>query len=126
MCERALFNEVGGYDPDSRFGEDLDLCVRYVMAGFMPTHLPITSHIHRDHDANMTAHFGHAEHLEDVRNHYAKHKVALVQWLTPKQIVEVEQSIEWIDIRMRRRGSAPATIQPCPVSPTAEFHRSVP
>ena len=26
--ERALFNEVGGYDPDSRFGEDLDrLCV---------------------------------------------------------------------------------------------------
>ncbi len=95
MCERALFNEVGGYDADSRFGEDLDLCARYVMAGFMPTHLPITSHIHRNHGANMAAHFDHAEHLKDVRNHYAAHKVALVQWLTPKQIVEVEQSIEW-------------------------------
>ncbi len=95
MCERALFDEVGGYDPDRRFGEDLDLCVRYVMAGFMPTHLPITSHIHRDHGANMSAHFGRAEHLEDLRNHYAKHKSALVQWLTPDQIVDVEKSIEY-------------------------------
>ena len=93
MCERALFREVGGYDPEICIGEDLDLCVRFVMAGCMPTHLPLISHIHRQHGTNMTANFGRKDHLENMRSHYAKHKFALTQWLTAEQVTVVERSI---------------------------------
>lgn len=93
LFERSLFQAVGGYDPDIRMGEDLDLCARFVMAGCMPTHLPVNTHLHRDHGGNMTAHFGWEEHMADVRDHYIKHKYSLTHWLTSDQITEIETSL---------------------------------
>ena len=93
LFERSLFNEVGGYDPIIRMGEDLDLCVRFVMSGHMPTHLPTNTHLHRDHGNNMTSHFGREEHMEDIKNHYTKHQRELRYWLSSSQIADIEKEL---------------------------------
>jgi len=67
MFEKALFNQVGGYDPTIRMAEDLDLYIRFLLAGRTPTYLPITSHIHRLHDSNLSIGQGGEQHMHTVR-----------------------------------------------------------
>ena len=40
LVNRAMFNEVGGYEPSLRFTEDFDLCRRLRAKGYVILHLP--------------------------------------------------------------------------------------
>lgn len=66
MFARDLFHQVGGYDETMKMAEDLDLYIRFLLAGEFPEYLPITSHIHRFHNKNLSIGQGGARHLEQV------------------------------------------------------------
>lgn len=57
MFKKQLWQDVDGYDENITFGEDFDFCVRLILAGYIPEHLPITTHVHRDHLKNLKAYY---------------------------------------------------------------------
>ncbi len=74
---RALFERVGGYDESMRMAEDLELYVRYLLAGSMPRYVSYTSHFHREHAGNYSRDVDMSRHFEDLSLIYAKHAQAL-------------------------------------------------
>lgn len=74
MYKKELFNKVGGYDEDMTVTEDLDLFIRFLLAGEAPIYLPIVSHLHRFHRNNISighAGEGHLKNLEELKNKYS-------------------------------------------------------
>lgn len=51
---RQLWREVGGYDEGLEMAEDLDLYVRFLLAGAMPVVSSHLSHLHRFHGRNVS------------------------------------------------------------------------
>ncbi len=64
MYTKDLFMEAGRYDEERFIAKDLDLFVRFLLLSQLPVYIPITSHIHRFHDMNVS--IGH-----DGQNHLA-------------------------------------------------------
>lgn len=96
MLTKRLWQQVGGYDEAITYGEDLDLCIRLILAGHLPIYLPITTHIHRNHGKNLTACYD--EHpslcLAELQAHYHKYMHQLPLHLTPDQISDIQDALQ--------------------------------
>jgi hypothetical protein len=94
MFSKQLWQQVGGYDEAITFGEDFDLCVRFILAGHIPAHLPITTHFHRNHEKSMTACYVDRSvcpvWLAEHRAHYFKYLKILPRHLMPDVIDEIK------------------------------------
>lgn len=69
----ALFDEVGGYDEILSMAEDLDLYVRFLLAGHLPVICPHVSHLHRFHSKNVSIGVNAEKHNADLRVIYDKY-----------------------------------------------------
>lgn len=74
-----LFDEVGGYDEELRMAEDLDLYVRFLLAGHLPVICPHLSHLHRFHTSNVSIGVDAEKHATDLREIYDKYAQQLQQ-----------------------------------------------
>jgi glycosyltransferase involved in cell wall biosynthesis len=74
---RALFEQVGGYDEELKMAEDLDLYVRFLLAGHLPVICPHISHLHRFHTKNVSIGVDADKHNADLRAIYDKYAEAL-------------------------------------------------
>lgn len=74
---RAFIDEVGGYDGKLKMAEDLDLYVRFLLAGQMPVLCPHISHLHRFHASNVSIGVDAAKHNADLRVIYQKYHAQL-------------------------------------------------
>ncbi|GAB2865416.1 glycosyltransferase family 2 protein [Hymenobacter ruber] len=70
---RALVDEVGGYDGELKMAEDLDLYVRFLLAGKLPVVCPHISHLHRFHTRNVSIGVDAETHNADLRVIYQKY-----------------------------------------------------
>ncbi|WP_162303690.1 glycosyltransferase family 2 protein [Hymenobacter sediminis] len=70
---RALFEEVGGYDEQIEMAEDLDLYVRFLLAGHQPVICPHISHLHRFHTSNVSIGVDAGKHGQDLQVIYDKY-----------------------------------------------------
>ncbi|MEJ7660597.1 MAG: hypothetical protein WKG07_13765 [Hymenobacter sp.] len=70
---RQLLDEVGGYDAGLAMAEDLDLYVRFLLAGHLPVVCAHYSHLHRFHAANTSQNVDAARHNADLRVIYDKY-----------------------------------------------------
>ena len=70
---RALFEEVKGYDEQIEMAEDLDLYVRFLLAGHLPVICPHISHLHRFHSSNVSIGVDAGKHAQDLRVIYDKY-----------------------------------------------------
>ena len=75
--QRAFFDEVGGYDTELKMAEDLDLYVRFLLAGQLPVLCPHISHLHRFHARNVSIGVDADKHNADLREIYAKYAAQL-------------------------------------------------
>ncbi|ALW86809.1 hypothetical protein AUC43_18005 [Hymenobacter sedentarius] len=74
VCYSRLFiDEVGGYDAELPMAEDLDLYVRFLLAGQLPVLCPHISHLHRFHSRNVSIGVDAAKHNADLRVIYQKY-----------------------------------------------------
>ena len=76
---RSLCDQVGGYDGELAMAEDLDLYVRFLLAGHLPVICPHISHLHRFHDKNVSIGVDGAKHQADLRVIYDKYAARLAQ-----------------------------------------------
>lgn len=76
---RQLFDEVGGYDEELKMAEDLDLYVRFLLAGHLPVICPHISHLHRFHTNNVSIGVDADKHGQDLREIYDKYAEQLQQ-----------------------------------------------
>jgi glycosyltransferase involved in cell wall biosynthesis len=74
---RAFVDAVGGYDEELKMAEDLDLYVRFLLAGQLPVVCPHISHLHRFHARNVSIGVDAATHNADLRVIYAKYAAQL-------------------------------------------------
>jgi glycosyltransferase involved in cell wall biosynthesis len=81
---RALFEEVGGYDEELKMAEDLDLYVRFLLAGHLPVICPHISHLHRFHTKNISIGVDAETHNADLRVIYEKYNSQLTKLGIPR------------------------------------------
>lgn len=70
---KALLDAVGGYDAELAMAEDLDLYVRFLLAGHLPVVCPHISHLHRFHQHNTSQGVDAAKHHADLQVIYNKY-----------------------------------------------------
>ena len=70
---KKLFDEVGGYNEKLKMAEDLDLYVRFLLAGHLPGHSSHISHLHRCHTKNFSAGVDAAKHHDDLQIIYERY-----------------------------------------------------
>lgn len=70
----AFLKQVGGYDGELSMAEDLDLYVRFLLAGQLPVLCPHISHLHRFHAHNVSIGVDAAKHNADLRAIYGKYR----------------------------------------------------
>ena len=70
---RAFVDEVGGYDGALKMAEDLDLYVRFLLAGQLPVVCPHISHLHRFHARNVSIGVDAETHNADLGVIYQKY-----------------------------------------------------
>lgn len=75
--QKSLFDEVSGYHPERQTAEDLELYVRFLLAGALPECLPIVSHLHRVHAQNTSRGIGRDHHYADLIQIYGSMEQAL-------------------------------------------------
>jgi glycosyltransferase involved in cell wall biosynthesis len=73
----ALIDQVGGYDEELTMAEDLDLYVRFLLAGHLPVVCSHLSHLHRFHTRNVSIGVDAAKHNADLRVIYQKYAAQL-------------------------------------------------
>ncbi|HEX8659234.1 MAG TPA: glycosyltransferase [Hymenobacter sp.] len=74
---RAFVDQVGGYDGTLAMAEDLDLYVRFLLAGQLPVLCPHISHLHRFHADNVSIGVDAEKHNADLRVIYEKYRAQL-------------------------------------------------
>ncbi|MBO3270875.1 glycosyltransferase family 2 protein [Hymenobacter defluvii] len=72
-----LFDRVGGYSEDIEMAEDLELYVRFLLAGHLPLLSPHISHLHRFHTNNISIGVDAEKHGNDLRVIYDLHAAEL-------------------------------------------------
>jgi glycosyltransferase involved in cell wall biosynthesis len=77
LFPKSLFQNVGGYDPDIRMAEDLDLFIRFIKSGKLPLYVPVTTHLHRTHDNNLSKEVTSIKHMQDLVLLAEKHQYPL-------------------------------------------------
>ena len=76
--QRTLWQEVGGYDEGLEMAEDLDLYVRFLLAGHLPVVSPHLSHLHRFHRRNVSIGVDANRHRADLATIYGKYAARLI------------------------------------------------
>ena len=76
---RELFDRVGGYDGELEMAEDLDLYVRFLLAGHLPVICPHVSHLHRFHASNVSIGVDAAKHTADLQGIHDKYAAELTR-----------------------------------------------
>jgi glycosyltransferase involved in cell wall biosynthesis len=100
MFTRELWQLVGGYDTAITYGEDLDLCIRFILAGHPPAHTRTITHLHRDHGRNLTSCYDPSldpsgiAWLAERRAHYHKYQEVLPYYLSPDRIAAIKLSMK--------------------------------
>ena len=74
---KTLLDEVGGYDAELPTAEDLDLYVRFLLAGHLPVVCPHYSHLHRFHAQNTSQGIDAAKHNADLKLIFGKYSAQL-------------------------------------------------
>jgi hypothetical protein len=78
VCFSHVFVEqVGGYDGELAMAEDLDLYVRFLLAGQLPVLCPHISHLHRFHSRNVSIGVDAEKHNADLLVIYDKYREPL-------------------------------------------------
>ena len=70
---RDFVDQVGSYDGELAMAEDLDLYVRFLLAGQLPVLCPHISHLHRFHARNVSIGVDAAKHNADLQIIYRKY-----------------------------------------------------
>lgn len=76
-CSHALFDQVGGYDGELQMAEDLDLYVRFMLAGHLPMVCTHISHLHHFHASNVSIGVNADKHNTALRVTYEKYGAQL-------------------------------------------------
>ncbi|MBN8471534.1 glycosyltransferase family 2 protein [Corallococcus exiguus] len=74
---RSLFEQVGGYDESLWMAEDLDLYVRFLLAGHLPLRGAHLSHMHRVHPGNISRGVDAGRHHTDLERLYQRYAPSL-------------------------------------------------
>ena len=74
---KALLDAVGGYDAELPTAEDLDLYVRFLLAGHLPMVCPHYSHLHRFHAQNTSQGIDATKHNTDLKLIFKKYSAQL-------------------------------------------------
>lgn len=77
VYKKKLWEKVGAYDEKLTMAEDLDLFIRFLLAGKMPKYLPYISHFHRFHANNISLGVTLERHKRDIRHFYQKYRTQL-------------------------------------------------
>ena len=64
---KKLWEEARGYREHLDMAVDLDLFIRFLLAGHMPVYLPTISHFHRFHSSNLSAGMTLEKHKKDLK-----------------------------------------------------------
>jgi glycosyltransferase involved in cell wall biosynthesis len=87
---KQLFDLVGGFDENIRLAEDLDLFIRFALAGYTPKYLPAPLYLHRFHENNVSKVLGRENnllaHRKDLKKLYKKYQVSLNTILAPQTL----------------------------------------
>lgn len=73
--KKQLFLDAGGFDPELRMAEDLDLYVRFLLKVGLPVRCNFISHLHRNHSDNISKGVTLEKHkidAENLRRKYSK------------------------------------------------------
>ncbi len=54
LMKKSVFIEAGMCDPTVVMAQDLDLCIRVLMKGYLPERCDFISHLHRFHSSNIS------------------------------------------------------------------------
>ncbi len=65
--KKELWQLAGGFDTSMRMAEDLDLFIRFLIAEHMPSYQPFISHIHRNHDKNLSKDENLTKHIDRMK-----------------------------------------------------------
>lgn len=71
---KKMYDQVGGYHEKLTMAEDLDLYVRFLLAGHLPGYSPHISHLHRCHNRNVSIGVDASKHHDDLRTIYDRYK----------------------------------------------------
>ena len=66
MMKKSVFIEAGMCDPKLKMAQDIDLCLRVLMKGYMPVRCDFISHLHRFHESNMSNGSTMETHMKDM------------------------------------------------------------
>jgi glycosyltransferase involved in cell wall biosynthesis len=75
--KKQTFHEVGGFDESMRMSEDIDLFIRFLLAGHMPRYCGFNSHIHRHHGKNLSEKVTVETHKEHIKSLLFKYETEL-------------------------------------------------
>lgn len=91
---KQIFNIVGGFDEQIQIYQDLDLFIRFALAGHNPKYLPTPLYLHRLHENNLSKISGRENnfnaHKEDLKTLYRNYSKHLKTILVPQQLEEIQ------------------------------------
>ncbi len=79
VYKRKLWEKVGRYNETLSMAEDLDLYIRFLLAGEMPKYIPYISHFHRFHAQNASMRVDSERHKRDLARLYDTYREKLVR-----------------------------------------------
>ena len=113
---RKLWQRVGGYNNSITFGEDLDLCAKFLLDGKSPLYLRTVSHIHRNHSDSLTHNYTYHASVVEVRDHYSRHREALKEVLGDDQIHYLDRFYAQDPLPKARGSFHPYLLNPPPAT----------
>jgi len=92
--KKKVFETVGGFDEGIRLYQDLDLFIRFALAGYFPQYLPAPLYLHRFHENNLSKVYGRENnfnaHKEDLKTLYRNYRKSLETILVPNQLEKIQ------------------------------------
>lgn len=93
LYSKELFEKNGGFDKDILTYQDLDLCIRFALAGENPLYLPGPLYIHRLHENNLSKVSGREgnllAHKDDLKQLYQVYARALKEKVNSFQMEKI-------------------------------------
>jgi len=77
VYKREMWEKVGRYNETTTMAEDLDLYIRFLLAGEMPRYVPFVSHFHRYHVQNASNGVDLEQHERDITQLATKYHMEL-------------------------------------------------
>lgn len=95
LFSRKLFQQVGGYKENLITGEDVDLFIRFILAGVVPKFAPITTHLRRIHQNNLSGPYlkNHNRYFQDLKRYFDNYSEEILKQLSSGHKNEVLEFI---------------------------------